>query len=153
MKERKRKLYCNVTIIFRVVFSTEYAACLPFLHKEKYSTRFIFMSFHFSSPNNSQFQEKRKCTKKNLHIFSFIFFSGRKSRSATEGRISGGCRETSAAFCNGRISGGREPEVYILEGPTIWTNQTPKNQSKREKKTNAELSTLVENFHWKCFPE
>ena len=32
------------------------------------------------------------------------------------------------------------------------SEQTPKNQSKR-KKTNAELSTLVENFHLKCFPE
>ena len=52
--------------------------------------------------------------------FSHLFlFSGRKPRSATEGRIGGGCRETSAAFCNGRISRGGEPEVYLLEGPTI----------------------------------
>ena len=150
MKERKRKLYCNVTIIFRVVFSTEYAACLPFLHKEKYSTRFIFMSFHFSSPNNSQFQEKRKCTKKNLHIFSFIFFQeeNRGLRLKEELVVAAEKIQQPSAMA----AYPEEENLRYIFWRDPQSEQTPKNQSKR-KKTNAELSTLVENFHLKCFPE
>ena len=89
--------------------------------------------------------------KKNLHIFSFISFfqeENRGLRLKEELVVAAEKLQQPSAMA----AYPEEENLRYIFWRDPQSEQTPKNQSKR-KKTNAELSTLVENFHLKCFPE
>ena len=90
------------------------------------------MSFHFSSPNNSQFQEKRKCAKKNLHIFSSISFfqeENRGLRLKEELVVAAEKLQQPSAMA----AYPEEENLRYIFWRDPQSEQTPKNQSKRKK--------------------